>query len=97
MLALAELLAYNDCMNNRHRKTLEAVFAEPTKSNIAWAEIEALLIAVGCRVIEGPGSRVRFECKGVIATFHRPHPAKEAKRYQIRDTRDYLMKLEVRL
>ncbi len=84
-------------MNSRQRKTLEAVLAEPTKSNIAWADIEALLIAVGCKVIEGSGSRVRFECKGIIAAFHRPHPAKEAKRYQVRDAGEYLRKLEVRL
>jgi hypothetical protein len=47
-------------------------------------------------VIEGAGSRVRFERDGVIAIFHRPHPAKEAKRYQVRDARDYLTKLGVK-
>jgi hypothetical protein len=55
-----------------------------------------LLIAVGCRVIEGNGSRVRFEKNGVIATFHRPHPAKEAKPYQVRDARSYLENLGVK-
>ncbi len=84
-------------MNSRQRKTLEAVFAEPTRANIAWTEIESLLMAVGCRLIEGSGSRVRFECKGIIATFHRPHPAKEAKRYQVRDACEFLKKLEVKL
>ena len=83
-------------MNARQRKTLEAVFADPVKSNIAWADIESLMVAVGCRVIEGSGSRVRFEFKGIIAAFHRPHPAKEAKRYQVRDTREYLTKIEVK-
>ena len=83
-------------MNGKHRKTLWAVFAEPVRANIAWAEVEALLIAVGCRLIEGSGSRVRFERDGLIATFHRPHPAKEAKRYQVRDARDFLEKLGVR-
>lgn len=89
-------LAYIASMNNRQRKTLEAVFAEPVRPNIAWSDIESLLVAVGCRVVEGSGSRVRFECKGIIAAFHRPHPAKEAKRYQVRDAREYLMKLEVK-
>jgi HicA toxin of bacterial toxin-antitoxin, len=84
-------------MNSRQRKTLEAVLADPVRANIAWADIESLLVAVGCRAIEGAGSRVRFECRGVIAAFHRPHPAKEAKRYQVRDAREYLMKLEVKL
>jgi hypothetical protein len=83
-------------MNSRQRKTLEAVFAEPVRSNITWADIESLLVAVGCRVIEGSGSRVRFECRGIITVFHRPHSAKKAKRYQVRDAREYLMKLEVK-
>jgi len=45
---------------------------------------------VGAKVIEGRGSRVRFELNGVIATFHRPHPQKEAKPYQVRDARRFL-------
>lgn len=80
-------------MNSRHRKTLAAVFAEPVSGTIEWASIEGLLIAAGCRVIEGSGSRIRFEKNGVVAAFHRPHPAKEAKRYQVRDAREYLSRL----
>ena len=83
-------------MNARQRRTLEAVFAEPVRANLAWVDIESLLTSIGCRLIEGAGSRVRFESKGVVATFHRPHPAKEAKRYQVRDARDFLVKLGAR-
>ncbi len=83
-------------MNNRQRKTLAAVFAEPVSGSIDWVAIENLLIGAGSRVIEGSGSRVRFECRGVIASFHRPHPAKEAKRYQVRDAREYLIKLGIK-
>ena len=82
-------------MNSKHRKTLIAVFAEPAAASMAWASIEALLIAAGCVVIEGSGSRVRFACDGVIVSFHRPHPAKEAKRYQVRDAREFLTKIGV--
>lgn len=77
-------------MNSKHEKTLKAVFRNPVSGTIEWSAIEALLIAVGCDVIEGSGSRVRFVKNGRVATFHRPHPAKEAKRYQVRDARDYL-------
>jgi hypothetical protein len=77
-------------MNGTHRKTLASVFANPVSATLEWRRIEALLVAVGCRVIEGAGSRVRFEKDGQIATFHRPHPAKEAKPYQMRDARQYL-------
>lgn len=45
--------------------------------------------------IEGSGSRVRFELNGVIGTFHRPHPQKEAKPYQVRDARAFLEKVGV--
>ena len=79
-----------------HRKTLTAVFAEPVSVSLEWRRIEALLVAIGCRVIEGNGSRVRFEKNGQIATFHRPHPAKEAKPYQVRDARKYLENIGVR-
>lgn len=82
-------------MNNRHRKTLEAVFAEPTKTNIAWADVEALLVAAGCKVIEGSGSRIRIESGGHVAFFHRPHPQKEALRYQVKDARKLLENLEI--
>jgi hypothetical protein len=84
-------------VNSKHRKTLAAIFAEPTASNLAFAAIEHLFSAVGCETIEGDGSRVRFIHKrsGLVATFHRPHPGKEAKRYQIRDAREFLSKIGV--
>jgi hypothetical protein len=77
-------------MNSRHRKTLKAVFAEPTKSNISWADVEALLIAVGCKVSEGAGSRVRFVTMNKSLAVHRPHPQKEAKQYVVREVRTFL-------
>lgn len=83
-------------MNATHRKTLEAVFADPVSKSLEWRRIEALLVAAGCRVIEGNGSRVRFDKDGHIASFHRPHPAKEAKPYQVRDARLYLENLGVK-
>lgn len=82
-------------MNARHARTLAAVFRQPTPAGIEWAAIEALLLAAGCQLIEGSGSRVRFVKDGMIETFHRPHPAKEAKRYQVRAARDYLLRLGV--
>ena len=82
-------------MRAAHRKTLIAIFTDPVPKSLEWQCIEALLVAVGCRVIEGNGSRVRFDKDGVVASFHRPHPAKEAKPYQVRDARKYLENLGV--
>ncbi len=83
-------------MNNRQRKTLEAVFAEPTKSNIAWSDIEALLRAVDCIIKEGAGSRVRFKMGNEILMIHRPHPQKETKEYVVRATREFLIKIGIK-
>ena len=63
---------------------------------IEWAAAESLLLAAGARLIGGRGSRARFEKDGEVATFHRPHPAKEAKRYQVRDARDFLERIGVK-
>ena len=82
-------------MNSRHRRTLEAVFRDPVPGTLAWADVEALLLAAGARTIEGRGSRVRFENGGEVETFHRPHPAKEAKRYQVRAARAFLARIGV--
>jgi hypothetical protein len=82
-------------MNSRHRKTLTAGFTDPVSGTIEWMAIEGLLLAAGAQRIEGRGSRVRFEKDGEIATFHRPHPGKEAKRYQVRDARDFLERIKV--
>jgi HicA toxin of bacterial toxin-antitoxin, len=83
-------------MNSRQRRTLDLVFTDPAPSTLEWAAIESLLIAVGCKLIEGSGSRVRFERDGRVAAFHRPHPQKEAKRYQVRDAREFLEKIGVK-
>lgn len=82
-------------MNRKQTATLAAVFAKPVSGTIAWADVEGLLVAAGCQVIEGQGSRVKFEKGGVVASFHRPHPKKEAKQYQVRDAREYLVKIGV--
>lgn len=80
-------------MNSKQRKTLAAVFTDPVSGTIEWVAIEGLLLAAGARVIEGRGSRVRFEKDGEVETFHRPHPTKEAKRYQIRAARAFLERI----
>lgn len=77
-------------MNNKQLGSLKAVFSKPAPRALEWSRIEALFVAVGARTIEGSGSRVRFELNGIVATFHRPHPDKEAKPYQVHDARAFL-------
>jgi len=82
-------------MNSKHKKTLESIFSNPVNGNLEWGRIEALLVAAGCRVIEGSGSSVMFEKDGLRAYFHRPHPEKEALKYRVRLAREYLEKIGV--
>jgi len=82
-------------MNNRQQKTLAAIFSNPMPKTMVWDDIEALMLAIGCKIIEGDGSRVRFIRDDVIGYFHRPHPKKEAAPYQIRDAKMFLTKLGV--
>lgn len=84
-------------MNKTHSKTLEAIFASPVSATLEWRRIEGLVVALGAQTVEGSGSRVRFMLNGIIGTFHRPHPAKEAKPYQVRDVRTFLENAGVKL
>jgi hypothetical protein len=64
-------------MNSKHKRTLSDIYAKPVRTGIVWADIEAMLIALGAEVSEGNGSRVRIALNGVRSVFHRPHPQKE--------------------
>ncbi|MFK0572242.1 type II toxin-antitoxin system HicA family toxin [Endozoicomonas sp.] len=83
-------------MKAKHRKTLIAIYQDPAPKQLEWKAIEALFIAAGAEVIEGRGSRVRFHKNGEISTFHRPHPKKEAKPYQVKDARDFLTRIGIK-
>jgi hypothetical protein len=69
---------------------LAAVFSQPTSASIAFSEIEALIRALGGSVIEREGSRVKIVLSGFEWRCHRPHPGKEAKRYQVEEVRELL-------
>jgi len=77
-------------MNTKYRKTLAAIFTRPTSASIVFADIEALIKALGGSVVEREGSRVRIELNGEQWRCHRPHPGKEAKRYQVEEAREFL-------
>ena len=78
-------------LSSKHRKTLEAVFEDPVRSNVAWADVEKLFVALGAEVSEGRGSRVRVYLGGVRAVFHRPHPQKETNKGALRSARRFLV------
>lgn len=77
-------------MNNKNTKVLKSIFENPVKANILWSDIEKMMEDLGAKVREGKGSAGVFVFKGSIFPFHRPHPQKEAKRYQVRLLRKFL-------
>ena len=82
-------------MSRKHRKTLEAIFENPVRSNVAWSDIEKMLQALGAELSEGRGSRVRIALRGVRAVFHRPHPQKETDKGALMSMRRFLMEAGV--
>lgn len=80
----------------KHRRTLAAIFVRPTRSSLAFADIEALLVALGATVTERAGSRVKITLGDEEWHCHRPHPGKEARRYQVEEARELLQRLGAR-
>ena len=82
-------------MNSKHLKTLQLIFQQPTTPSLKFSDIEALVVALGGEVHERAGSRVRLMLNNEIWRCHRPHPAKEAKRYQVEEAREFLQQAGV--
>jgi len=77
-------------MKAKHRKILLSIFTKPTLAGIIFDDLASLVTALGGQVREGEGSRVAFEINGKNLYLHRPHPGKEAKRYQVEELRALL-------
>ena len=77
-------------MNTKQRKTYEDIYQNPVRSNILWEDIESLFSALGARITEGNGSRVRIELNGERAVFHRPHPEKTTDKGAVKSVRRFL-------
>ena len=83
-------------MNAKHRKTFQAIFARPTSSSIVFSDIESLVVALGGSVTGREGSRVKITLQGEQWHCHRPHPGKEAKRYQVEEARELLERIGIK-
>lgn len=75
-------------MNNKQEKTLAAIFAHPMRNDIRWTAVVSLFRALGADIDEGKsGSRVRLHLKGIVATYHKPHPSPNVSQPTVRDLR----------
>lgn len=88
------VFCYHIFVNRKQRKLLDAINQTPTKANIKFSDIEKLLGALGAEKIEGSGSRVSFSKDNETVFFHRPHPQKEAKKYQVEIAREFLERMD---
>lgn len=77
-------------MNAAQRKTLQAIFEKPTRSDVRWSRIQGLVRALGGEVTRGRGSRIRFRLGERVATFHGPHPNRVAGKATVEDVRRFL-------
>ena len=77
-------------MNAAQRKTLSLIFEKPTRADVRWPKIESLIRALGGKVSEGRGSRVRFQLGDRVATFHSPHPKRITGKATLEDIRRFL-------
>ena len=84
-------------MNSKHTKTLKAIFAKSCCQQCKFSDIEALVIALGGEVREGDGSRVALLLDGGVKHAHRPHPGKEAKQYQVKEIKEWLTAIGVKV
>lgn len=77
-------------MRRAHQRTLEAVFAQPTRANIAWQDIEALFLALGAEISEREGSRVAVVLFSEVRVFHRPHPSPKTDKGAVASVKKWL-------
>jgi hypothetical protein len=81
---------YYKIMNSKNKATLREIYNNPIKSGIKWADVESLFTALGAKISEGNGSRVRVELNGERAVFHRPHPENTTDKGAVKSVRRFL-------
>lgn len=77
-------------LSAKHRSTLADVFEKPTRPDVKWGRIEALVAALGGTVEQRAGSRVVLKLNGARAVIHSPHPSPDATRPSVRAVADFL-------
>jgi len=76
---------------------MELVLKIPIQAGILWSDIEGLFVALGGKISEGSGSRVRVKLNSARAVFHRPHPQKTADKGAVNSVRRFLENAGVQL
>lgn len=83
-------------MNNKHQKTLRAIFTDPIPVDIPWVDIITLFEALGATITQGKGSRVRVLLNEQRAVFHEPHPERVTDKGAVKSVREFLLNAGVK-
>jgi hypothetical protein len=78
-------------MNSKQEKTLQAIFADPVRADIAWDEIVKLFEALDATLTQGRGSRVKVVLKNQRSVFHQPHPERVTSKGTVKSVREFLI------
>ncbi|HLA88645.1 MAG TPA: type II toxin-antitoxin system HicA family toxin [Anaerolineales bacterium] len=81
----------------KHRQTLESIFARPDRKDIHWDDFVGLLKASGADVTERGGSMFGIRLNGRYAVFHRPHPGHVIYLSMLKRIRRYLAECDISL
>ena len=80
-------------LSTRHCKTLCAIFQEPTRSDVRWADFVSLCKRLGADFPKSgktSGSRRRIALRGRKAVLHKPHPDPVMKKGSVESAREFL-------
>ncbi len=78
-------------LSKKHRRTLGAVFEKPTRGNVKWTAVIALMRKLGATVDEKrAGSRVAFALGDRVFVIHKPHPGSELSKGSLESLRAFL-------
>ncbi len=80
-------------LNSKQRRTLRAIFTEPTRADVSWKDFESLVKALGGEWSKGGrtgGSRRRAKLNGIKGLFHHPHPGPVMKKGSVDSAKAFL-------
>ncbi len=60
-------------MGKKHRRTFEALFDRPDRTDIDWDDFLNLLLYLGAVIQQHGGSAHGIKLNGEYAVFHKPH------------------------
>lgn len=78
-------------LTSKHRKTLASIREKPTRGDIKWSSVIALMKSLGAITDnKRSGSRVGFALNGKVFILHKPHPKSELSKGAVEDLRNFV-------